>query len=158
MKLRYQGVGERGIPMSMREVVLIHLENLSREIVTDGLGQEYEPALDMIMDLLHWEYVVDHSDEPMPGGGGKTIGQAYEEVMTRSFGQTNLPDKDKALRIRDKRRLLSLLLASHRIHLGRVDSYEESTLTDDRMMQLIPGGNAENGLSGDFGPEDSEIP
>ena len=154
-KIRYQGVGERGIPLTMKEIVLIHMENLSTEIMVDGLKKEYEPALDRLMNWLYWEFTVDHReteiDWPTPEKDGSwqyakvLIGAKFFEVMGRRFGDPSLSDKDRSLRIQDKERLLALLLAEHRISLGKDTPYEIEQGEQDLSGLLMQEGQELDG-------------
>lgn len=151
-RFKYQGVGDRGIPLTMKEIVLIHLGNLSTEIMIDGLKKEYEPALDRLMNWLYWEFTQDHRDTEIDwpdqkGGYAKDfMGPRFFEVMGRRFGDLTLQDKDRAMRIQDKERLLSLLLAEHRISLGKDSPYEVEQEGQD-FSRLIEGGQ-EDGAEG----------
>ena len=151
--IKYHGVGDKGIPLTMKEVVLIHLQNLSFEIVSDGLGEYYEPALDRLMNWLYFEFAEHHRDMKITWKGAEQLMPvAYDECMTRDFGNTKLTDVDKARRIQDKERLLSLLLAAHRITLGQVESYEEASLPADVLKGIVPEEyreEADNGSDGE---------
>lgn len=138
MRFKYQGVGDRGIPLTLKEIVLIHLENLSDEIVKDGVAKQFEPALDRLMNWLFWEFTEHHKEDRIRWKGQElTYPEVFNIVMTRDFGNTKISDKERAERIQDKERLLSLLLAEHRITLGKVDSYEEAALPAD-IRDIIP--------------------
>lgn len=105
----------RGFPVDLREVVLIHFQNLSNEIVTDGLKKEYEPALDRLMNWLAWEFT-DHHPE---------LKADFDATMGFKFGDLTITDKERVQRIERKERLLSRLLALHNIDLGRSQQAEE---------------------------------
>ena len=167
MKLRYQGVGERGIPLTMKEIVLIHMENLSTEIMTDGLKKEYEPAIDRLMNWLYHEFTIDHKDTEIDWPvlpdrktmAKTTIGLAYFEVMGRSFGDPGLQEKDRALRIQDKERLLSLLLAEHKISLGKDTPYELEQGDQDLQSLLLTDQVGQEGREDDRteGPDAEDL-
>jgi len=167
MKLRYQGVGERGIPLSMKEIVLIHMENLSSEIMTDGLKKEYEPAIDRLMNWLYHEFTIDHRDTEIDWPAlpdrktwtKTTMALAYFEVMARSFGDPGLSDINRSLRIQDKERLLSLLLAEHKISLGKDTPYELEQGDQDLQSLLLTDQVGQEGQEdgGREGPDAEDL-
>jgi hypothetical protein len=132
--------------MSMREVVLIHFQNLSNEIVVDGLGHEYEPALDRLMNWLYWEFTDGHPE----------LKDDYLKEMTINLESKKAStDAEKGARIQRKEWLLSRLLASHGIDLGKPTPLEKSDLGTD--MSGIDSENVnQDGLLGKDGEEDSE--
>jgi hypothetical protein len=111
----YMQGATRGFPIDLREVVLIHFQNLSNEIVSDGLKKEYEPAVDRLMNWLAWEFTEHHPE----------LKDEFDKVMTYKFGDMAISDHDRVKRIEMKERLLSRLLALHNIDLGRSQQAEE---------------------------------
>lgn len=132
----YTQAGGSPMKITFREMVLYHFQNLSDESAKDGLMEHYEDALDVAMDWLYWEFTENHPDFKVE----------YEEVMER----VATTDKEVRKRIRDKQRVLSKLLAKHRIHLGtQKEQYQADA--EDGDFQAIRGRMGEPNVI----PEDS---
>lgn len=151
MKTRFGGTSDRPFPMSLREILLIHMMNLSNEIVRDGLKKEYEPALDRLMNWFWWEFKVHHGADVIPGMGGKTFGVGFDEVMDRDFGKGNITDTDRVKRIQDKERILSALLAVHKIHLGTDVAFGQEEIPQEEYDSMVN----KDGFDGQDSTEDS---
>lgn len=121
------GTTKKFPPLSMKQIVLIHLQNLSSESTYRGLYQNYERALDRLMNWLYWEFTEHHPD----------MKNDYEEVMDRDFGE-NVDAKKVAKRVRDKERLLSRMLALHNIHLGKDAPLSIEDLPNIDFSTIIP--------------------
>ena len=133
-----------GSPMKItfREMVLYHFQNLSDESAKDGLLEHYEDALDVVMDWLYWEFTENH----------KEFRPEYDEVMDR----TATTDKDIRKRIRDKQRVLSKLLAKHKIHLGTERSVYLADDSDGSFDTLRRSAGAEHELPDSGSSENPE--